>query len=244
MKCICLTAALAVAIVMAAAGPVSATSVRVEPVLLELNAPTAAGTLTLRNDEDVDVAVQTRVFRWSQVDGKDSLEPATDVAASPPIVTLAPGADYTIRVVRTSRSPVLGEEDYRVLVDQLPNSRRQNQAGVNILVRQSIPVFFRARQLSRANVSWSLRLEGSRLLIIGTNSGDERMRIASLHLRDAAGRTALFGNGLVGYVLGGSSMTFTFLNPPHGFGSGGPVSITAESNAGTVHAMASLQIQP
>jgi fimbrial chaperone protein len=161
--------------------------------------------------------------------------------ASPPAVKLAPGADYTVRVVRISKQPVRGEESYRVVVDQLPDARRQPQGTINILIRQSIPVFFRSQRITPANVSWSLRYDGSKLLIVASNSGDARLRIASLRLRDAAGATIDFGNGLVGYALGRSSMTFTATSPPNGFGARGPVSIDAESNNGPVHAVAPLQ---
>ncbi|MHC2468560.1 fimbrial biogenesis chaperone [Bradyrhizobium embrapense] len=99
-----------------------AAALRVEPVLLELNAPAAAASLTLRNDEDADVEVQTRVLRWSQSDGKESLEPTTDVVASPPAVRMTPHSDYVVRVVRVSKQPVNGEESYRVIVDQLPRA--------------------------------------------------------------------------------------------------------------------------
>ena len=34
----------------------------VEPILLELNAPAAAGVMTLRNGQDTEVTVQVRVF--------------------------------------------------------------------------------------------------------------------------------------------------------------------------------------
>ena len=225
-----------------AAARASPALLQIEPILLELNAPATSGSLTLRNDEDIDVSVQTRIFRWVQTDGQESLAPTTDVVASPPIVTLAPGADYTIRIVRTARSVVRGEESYRLWVDQLPPSERQSQSGVNILIRQSIPVFFRARQVTRASVSWTLRLEGERLLIVASNSGDERLRIASLRLSDRAGTTVSFGNGLVGYVLGHSSVTFIIAKPPRGFGAGGDVSISAESTSGPVDATAPLQI--
>ena len=81
-------------------GNVTAAQLRVEPVLLEMTSPSAAGTLKLRNDEDSEVTIQTRVLRWSQTGGKETLEPTTDVVASPPAVKLAPGADYVVRVVR------------------------------------------------------------------------------------------------------------------------------------------------
>jgi fimbrial chaperone protein len=111
------------------------------------------------------------------------------------------------------------------------------------LIRQSIPVFFRAAQVTRANVSWTLAYEGGNVVVSASNVGDERLRIASLRLRDEAGSTINFGNGLVGYVLGRSSMRFIAVKPPRGFGAAGSVSITAESNNGPIRALAPLQIR-
>lgn len=228
--------AIAAAAACTFAGLASAAQLRVEPVLLELNAPIAAGTLTLRNDDDSAVAVQTRVFRWTQSEGRESLVLTTDAVASPPIVRLAPHANYTVRIVRTSRQPVRGEEGYRVLVDQLPDARRQAASTVAILIRQSIPVFFRAAQLSKANVSWSLIREREGIVVKAANAGDERLRIAALRLQDEAGATIGFGNGLVGYVLGRSTMNFIVTKPPAGFGANGPIRITAVSNNGPINA--------
>jgi fimbrial chaperone protein len=221
----------------------NATQLRVEPVLLELNAPAAAGALKLRNDEDVEVTVQTRVYRWSQAAGRENLDPTTDVVASPPVVKLAPHTDYTVRIVRTSKQPVRGEESFRVLVDQLPDARRRTENSVAIVVRQSIPIFFRSAQVSKANVSWLLTHERDSITVTANNAGDERLRIASLRLRDAAGATIGFGDGLVGYVLGQSSMRFTVTKPPAGFGVHGPVLITAMSNTGPVKAEVPLQLR-
>lgn len=234
-------AILAIAALFGGGGRSLAAQLRVEPVLLELNAPAAAGSLTLRNDEAVDVVVQTRVLRWSQAGGKESLEPTTDVVASPPTVKLAPGADYVVRVVRVSKRPVRAEESYRVVVDQLPNVRRQQARAINLLIRHSIPVFFRNPQLSPSSVSWSLGYEGDKLVVVASNSGDERLRIASLRLRDAAGTTVSFGAGLVGYALGQSSMSWIAPSHPRGFGANGSVSITAETDKGPINAMAQLR---
>ena len=184
--------------------------------------------------------VQTRVMRWSQADGKESLEPTTDVVASPPTVKLTPGADYVVRVVRVSKRPVRGEESYRVIVDQLPNVRSQQTRAINLLIRHSIPVFFRNPQLSASSVAWSLGYEGDKLVVVASNSGDERLRVASLRLRDASGATISFGNGLVGYALGRSSMRWIAPNHPRGFGASGSVSISAETDKGPINAMAQL----
>ncbi len=116
------------AMLLGGAGASSAGQLAVEPILLEMNAPSAAGVIKLRNDADVDVIAQTRVLRWTQVDGVEKLEPTTDVVSSPPEVSLAPKVDYVVRVVRVSKQPVRGEESYRVLVDQLPSSPRVSKS--------------------------------------------------------------------------------------------------------------------
>jgi fimbrial chaperone protein len=216
----------------------SAAQLSVQPILLEMNEPTQTGALLLHNSEDSQIVVQTRVMRWSQANGKETLEPTADVVASPPIVTMSSGADYTVRVVRVSKEPFHGEESYRVFVDQLPNDRKSNGNAVNFLIRQSIPVFFRAQQLNPPSVSWSYGYDGGKLVVTGSNNGDERLRIASLHLHDAAGTSINFGNGLVGYVLGHSSMSWFVPRPPKGFGVSGSVSIAAQSDKGPVNAVA------
>jgi fimbrial chaperone protein len=157
------------------------------------------------------------------------------------MVKLAPHTDYVVRIVRTSQQPVRGEESYRVLVDQLPGAPRQTQTSIAFVVRQSIPIFFRAAQVSKANVSWSLGYERDTIAIMASNTGEERLRIASLRLRDAAGKVIGFGDGLVGYVLGQSSMKFIVKKPPAGFGAHGPVLITAVGNTGPIKADVSLQ---
>jgi fimbrial chaperone protein len=219
-----------------------AAQLSVGPVLLELTAPAAAATLTLVNNEDHEITVQTRVLRWSQRNGEETLEPTTDVVASPPSITLAPDADYTIRIVRTSKRPVEGEESYRVLVDQLPDYRRAQSSGVNMLIRQSIPVFFRATQSRAPDVSWSLSREGINFTLRATNRGDTRLRIASLKIRDATGKTISLGDGLVGYVLGNSSMTWPIPYLPYGFGETGGVRINAQTQNGEVDQQVELRV--
>jgi fimbrial chaperone protein len=216
----------------------NADELRVQPILLEMNEPARTGSLTLHNPQGRQMVVQTRVMRWSQANGKETLEPTTGVVASPPVVTLSAGADYTIRIVRVLKEPVQGEESYRVFVDQLPNIRKSNDNAVNFLIRQSIPVFFRSQQLSRPSVSWSYGYDSGKLVVTGTNNGDERLRIANLRLRDTAGMDINFGNGLVGYVLGHSSMSWLVPRPPKGFGVSGSVSVTAQSDKGPVNAVA------
>jgi fimbrial chaperone protein len=227
----------AAVIVIGAAGPSRAGQLSVEPILLEMSAPAATGILKLRNDDTVEATAQTRVLRWTQVDGVEKLEPTTDVVSSPPAVALAPKIDYVVRIVRVSRQPVLGEESYRVLVDQLPGNSRGTQPTVRLVIRQSIPIFFRAPQVSAPKVSWSLARKGEKLFLNAANAGDERLRLASVRLQDAAGMTIFFGNGLLGYVLGHSTMSWQTPRHPRAFGASGPLTITMQTNKGALKAV-------
>jgi fimbrial chaperone protein len=234
----------AVAASVAAVASSHGAQLHVEPVLLEIDAPAAAAVLTLRNDDDSDAFVQTRVVRWSQSGDRESLDPTNEVVASPPSVKLAPHEDYVVRLVRVSRQPVINEESYRVIVDQLPTIRVRQTRAVQVLIRQSIPVFFRARDATVPEVSWSAYRVGTKLIVTGSNAGGMHLRIASLRLRATSGATTSLGNGLAGYVLGHATRNWTLPGGSTDFAAGGLVSVLANSDKGPVSAVVKLESRP
>ena len=78
---------------------------------------------------------------------------------------------------------------------------------------------------------------GGKTMLVASNAGDMRLRIASLKLKDGRGRELSFGNGLVGYALGHASMSWVLPNRAGGFG-GGTIAITAETEKGPLDASA------
>jgi fimbrial chaperone protein len=213
-----------------------AASLRIEPVLVDVPAPGTAGLLTLRNDDSAEMTVQIRVFKWSQVNGKDALEPTTDVVASPPAIKLSPGNDYVARIVRTTKRATQGEENYRILVDQLPQAQ-QPAAQVNLLIRQSIPVFFGRGPDARTDVAWSLAYDGPALVLTAKNSGARRLRVSAVTLRDDAGAIISFGEGLVGYVLGHSTMTWSQPAEAGALSAKGSITLNGQGDTGPIHAV-------
>ena len=226
------------AVLLAAQVASRAGTLQVEPVLIDVTAPGAASTVTLRNEGTAPINVQIRLFRWSQVDGKENLEPTDDVVASPPAVTMAPKTNYVARIVRVTKRPISGEESYRVLIDQLPAPTQQHGNAVNLLVRYSIPVFFGASERRDPAVAWTVAVSGNKVKVTAHNNGERRIRIAALNIRDAKGKTVSFGKGLVGYVLGKSSVDWTV--SASGFAAGGSASVSAQSDGGPVEATASI----
>ena len=211
-----------------------AASLQVAPVLVEIPTPGATATLKLRNEGTKPLDAQIRIFRWTQVDGADSLAPTDDVAASPPLASLRPGTDYTVRIVRTSKEPVAKEESYRLLIDELPVAATGSTATVNIALRYSIPVFFTVPGVAAPKLSWELQQRANKPVIVVSNEGDRRVRLAKLKFTDGKGAIANFGEGLAGYVLGRSNKAFDVPANAKGFGAGGVVSISALSDTGPI----------
>ena len=235
---LCIARITAAAVFAAATSAASAASLQVSPVGLEIRAPGGTSTITLRNEGPSPINAQARVFRWTQVNGKENLEPTNAVVASPPITSLASRVNYTIRVVRTSREPVMREEAYRLLLDELPDENRRKTGTVQLLLRHSVPVFFTPQEAGAPRLKWSARMQGGRLVLTVQNEGGRRVQIAKLRVKDARGATVSFGEGLVGYALAGSTMSW--IRPaPRGFG-GGTVSITASGDVGPINASAAV----
>jgi fimbrial chaperone protein len=217
-----------------------AATLQVEPVLVEVIAPGAVSTVTLRNDGDKPINAQIRVFRWVQLDGQEKLEPTDEVVASPPAATLAPQGNYVVRIVRLAKRPVSGEESYRLLIDQLPEPTQQKNGTVNFLMRYSIPVFFGTTSKTSPTVDWSVATSGDKVTLTARNSGERRLRVSALSLRNAQGKTVSLGNGLAGYVLGRSNIHWRMPISARAFAIGGPIEISAQSDIGPVHAVASV----
>jgi fimbrial chaperone protein len=209
-----------------------AASLQVAPVLVEVPAPGAASTLKLRNEGTKPINAQIRIFRWTQANGADVLTPTDDVAASPPLASINPGTDYTVRIVRTSKEPVSQEEAYRLLIDELPEPSSGSAAMVNIELRYSVPVFF-TTQGAPSKLSFDLQ-RGPKPAITVSNAGDRRVRLAKLRFADGRGLIANFGDGLAGYVLGHSSRNFDVPASAKGFGMGGIASMSALTDAGPI----------
>ncbi|WP_184364104.1 molecular chaperone [Rhizobium sp. BK602] len=211
----------------------NAASLRVAPTNLELIAPDSAGVLNLTNDGDHPINVQVRVFKWSQTGGIERLEPTTTVVASPPATKIGPNGEYVVRVVRTSKAPVRAEETYRVIVDELPDPSRAKAGTVTLIMRHSIPVFFRDAGAKAADVSWNLSQQGGSLLLTGKNNGDSRFRLSNVTIKQGAAKIG-GRNGLVGYVLGGATMQW-----PVGSAkslSGGTITLQGQSDLGPFNA--------
>ncbi|MHA1553069.1 MAG: fimbrial biogenesis chaperone [Alphaproteobacteria bacterium] len=224
------------------ATPGHTSSIRITPVLIEAPAQVRAAQITLQNLDGRSVNVQFRVFRWSQVDGKEQLAPTRDVVVSPPMARLTPNAQQIVRIIRTSNQAITREESYRVLVDELPDIQRANGKQINFVVRYSIPVFFGDFVPEVGDLQWAISQDADGVRLRATNSSGRRVRISDIELVNAAGQRLAVRAGLLGYVLAGASANWRLKVPAdHLAVSGSRIEILATSDSGPIHGAATLQ---
>jgi fimbrial chaperone protein len=187
-----------------------AAALRISPIGVEMTDAEKATSISLKNTDIKPVALQVRVFKWTQAGGEDKLEPTTEVIVSPPATTVPAGATYTIRVARPSVAPVTRELAYRVFIDELPPPiDPENPAkGVSMVLRTSMPIFV-AREKAKPQLSWRVRPVKDGIEVGVANAGDRNVKITNLTLKDASGKEIATGAGLNGYVLAGTDRTFT-----------------------------------
>lgn len=118
-----------------------AESVAVSPTRLMVPNKGQQTTLTVTAGGRQASVVQMRVVAWNPRHDPDRVTPTRDVVISPPLAKLRPRQELTVRVVRTKRRAVRGQECYRVLVDRLPGKEQSGQA-VKLQVRHSVPLCF------------------------------------------------------------------------------------------------------
>lgn len=125
-----------------ASSSASAATLRVSPTFIHVPRGDQTAKLRLWNDNKTPVGVQVRVFRVVPEGKKSALQPTHDVVVSPPMAMLKPGTENLIRIVRVAKTPVTKREDYRLVVDQLPDGSPVKSGTVRILIRQVLPLDF------------------------------------------------------------------------------------------------------
>ena len=182
-------------------------SLQVSPTSVTLQARQNADGLTLTNTGTTPLHAQVRVFRWTQQGNEEKLEPTRDLAISPPMLEIAPGAQQLVRVIRLAPPPADAETSYRLIVDELPVGTGETKRGLQFVLQYSVPVFLMPQ--GEAVIAPTLRTrlvrEGDRSFLEIGNAGKQHAQIAELGYVTAGGQRHTIAAGLSGYVLPGKT---------------------------------------
>ena len=160
-----------------------AAGLQVAPVSVALAQAERAAVVTLSNTGTSPMNVQVRAYKWSQTEQDEYvLDPTNDLIVSPPIMQLAPGAQQELRLIRTQPSSAQ-EQQYRIIVDELPSPTVALKKGINLMLRHNIPVFLNAEQNPSAQLQWrGEAVAGGKTRIRISNTGQTRAQIARIWL--------------------------------------------------------------
>lgn len=208
-----------------------AEGLQVTPILLDFNPQQRALAVWISNTGKRPISAQARVQAWRQGEAGDTLEPTTELVASPPMVQIPPGQTQVVRVVRMRTTGLFSEMAYRLLVDELPsaepvaaNVERASQ-GIQFLFRYSIPVFVGASdsvlardvptsELVESSVKAHLTLgDGQSINVAVSNTSARRVKLSDFALVAPSGERKVLGPGLFGYVLSGQTRKWSLAAP-------------------------------
>lgn len=179
-----------------------AASLFVRPTTVMLGPGESAATVTVTNSGSTPMTAQLRLFAWDQQQNEDKLEATGALVASPPMLEIPAGRSQTIRLVRVNPGPPTAQENYRLIVDEIPDrAARQAGSGVVVQLRYSVPVFVRPKPNDVANATVKASLSGDTLVLDVSNKGKAHAQVSNVRLSFADGSSATVGAGLVGYVL-------------------------------------------
>lgn len=210
----------------AAVGP-GASTLSISPLRIELDRNGTGATVYLTNSSDRQVAVQSRIFAWTQDAGNDVYAPSSDLTVSPSISMIPPGETQIVRLLRKgAASP--GEKRFRLAVDQLPDPALTQAGQAQVRIRFTLPVFADRDAAAPAALAWRVRDDRLEL----ANSGGLTARVGNLAVTTAGGQALQVERNTMRYVQGNSTISW-----PIGKGCAtGAVRVTAIVDGQTVDA--------
>lgn len=178
-----------------------AAGLQVSPTMVTFQGNDTSEVLHLFNRSDSSSTMQIRVFKWTQDKGEDLLDTTDDILASPPVQQVDAGGEQVVRIVRQGAPAGNDEQCYRVLVDELPQAAAIKGAGVNMLLRFSVPLFIPPTGGGKPviKVRWGVGADGKHQIQM-ENTGNVHAQIVAPRLVENGHETPL-NAGLYGYVL-------------------------------------------
>jgi fimbrial chaperone protein len=181
----------------------------VGPVRLDLSPQHPVAILEVQNTAEAATLAQVEALDWAQSIEGESLEPSSELIATPLVINLAAGETQKVRVGLRAPNESSIEHSYRVLVEEVSPTFVAS-AGLRFAVRISVPVFAvsgEQKSVAAADadaLSWTARQGGpgcQRLLV--SNNSSAHMHLLRTELLGPRGEV-LWQAGTPEYVLAGS----------------------------------------
>ena len=209
-------------------------SFQVNPIRVELGKGANTAAITVRNDGDGAVVVQASVMAWTQSDGQDAYSATSEALITPPVMTIAPGAEQILRVGMRRAADPQRELAYRIFLQEVPSPPSPAFSGLQVALRVGLPLFVAPVAPVSRKLEWSARIAPAGALVLtARNAGNAHVQVTDVELRAAGGEPVAHESSLV-YVLPGQMREWTLALPPDKTKPAGELRLKAITDAGDI----------
>jgi len=185
---------------------VAAGSFQVNPIRVDMSAGVTTAALTIRNDGDEPVVVQLSVLAWSQESGEDKYGTTKEALVTPPIATIAPGAQQVVRIGLRRPPDPRQELAFRLFVQEVPPPPKPDFNGLQVALRVSLPVFVAPLAPPTRQLAWSAKIESDGAIRLTVrNTGNTHVQISDFELRPTDDEVPVAHEAGLAYALAGQS---------------------------------------
>jgi fimbrial chaperone protein len=235
-------ALLGLAVFFAGFGVAHAGSFSVNPVRVTLSAKQPVAAITVRNNATEPAVVQLETSAWSQDQGKDVLVPTSEVLATPPIFTVAPGKTQILRVGLRRPASAAGEITYRLVLREVP-PQAPPASGLRVALLISMPIFVVPAATVAPTLAWrATKAADGQIRVHVTNSGNAHVQLSKIDLALADGGKTLGSRAVAEYVLPGNTRSW-LVKTTSPAASGAKVQINSATDAGAFESSVALEVE-
>jgi fimbrial chaperone protein len=167
-----------------------AAEISVLPVGLTFSPGHGHEAITVSNHGDQDVVLQVEPVAWTQVQGRDRLDPTSDLLINPPLFSIKARASQILRVGLRKTSDHAGHRAYRLLLREVPPAplsppHDSTPGQVRVLLEIRLPVYVMPPEIIRSQVWEGHRTGANNIAISVKNTGNVHMVVSGLALREA-----------------------------------------------------------
>ena len=191
--------------------PVSAGIFSVTPVRIYMSSSDRASAVTVTNDGDEEMVMQSDIYDWKQsADGKDILTLSENMILSPPILKMAPRSHQVLRLISLNSRNKDRQQTYRMIIRQVPEAKPSKESmQLKIAYAFSIPIFITPPEASAKLDCVFARGPSDVAQAICLNAGNATAHTAALHISNASGES-LARHDSSTYILPGNQKSFLF----------------------------------
>ena len=217
------------------AGEASAGSFQVNPIRIEMSKGATTAAVTVRNDGEDAIVIQSSVVAWTQENGQEVYAPTTEALATPPIMTVQPGSEQIVRVGLRRGPEPQRELTYRLYLQEVPPPPKPGFSGLQVALRVGLPVFVAPTVPSIRRLEWSAQVgpDGA-IRLAAQNTGNAHVQVTDFELGLPGAKDSIAHESTLAYVLAGQRRLWTLPAPPDRVKSVSELRLKAYTDAGEI----------